>query len=183
MTAYLYNRKIDLVKEAIEGNGILARYYRSGNINYNNKVLKIRRDGKGKIINKGKIVKIMLATCQMLQQYAIRLYISNNINISNHDRISFSVLAKLPTLMVQIETTSPEEAAVAIKGYDIITPQDAKWAYETLISGVFKLNELNAARYKILQQSVDMLTAIQCSFRFLHARADYYFKTTPNSQR
>ncbi|QJX71018.1 hypothetical protein F-liban_270 [Faustovirus] len=185
MASYLLNRKIDLVTDAVNGIGFMASYYNSGKLRLGNKSCKIQRDTNGKILNKGRLVKIMLSKCAVLKQFALRTYVEFNININNPDKINYCVINKLPPIMVEIEKSTPDEADAAIYRYDVIAPNDAKWVHSTLQKGVFKLNDLNAMRYKIMQQSVDMLEVMRYSFRFLHLRADYYFgvhsSTTPTA--
>ncbi|AMN84716.1 hypothetical protein D6_00313 [Faustovirus] len=175
MTSYIFNKRIDPIKDAIAGQGIAAKYYHRGIIKVKSSQCRVQRDSTGKITNRAHLVKLLLLKCRQFRLYALQLYIAGNLRISDANKINFAVIAKLPVLMVQVEKSTHEEAAAAIQGYDLLASQDTNWCYKALMNGQFKLNELNAVRWKVLEHLIDMLDVLRLSFRFLHERREYYF--------
>ncbi|QJX71553.1 hypothetical protein F-S17_0299 [Faustovirus] len=175
MANYIFRQHLDPIRDAVAGHGIAAKYYHRGIIKFKTSQCRIERSADGNIINKGRIVKMLLAKCRTFKMYAIRMYIAGNTNLSDRKYISFAVIAKLPQIMIEVEKSTHEEAAAAIGQFELLSSYDVNWSYKALLNGRFRLNELNAARYDVLCQLIDMTTAIKHAFRFLHARADYYF--------
>jgi hypothetical protein len=91
------------------------------------------------------------------------------------NKLNFAVIANLPAIMIEVEKSTHDEAETAIKGYDLLSKRDSDWAYKALTCGKFKFNEINSVRYKVMEHLIDLKSLFEHAFRFIHARADYYF--------
>lgn len=172
---YIKSSGKDPVHEATMGEGIIAKYYHRDVIKLKSNTVRVRRNSNGSIRNKSHIVRIMLNKCPQFKRYALRLYVADNVELSKPSDISFAVLGQLPKLFIDVEKSTHAEAGAVLKEYPDISTHTRAWVRDALTYGCFRLDEITAIRFEILNNVIDMIAAIRAAFQFLNARADKYF--------